>query len=64
MFLGVHKDSRVMTCVHKKWAHLSPQLNMTAANHKDIQCIKMFMPNGNKLRILNVYNDSKTFAAL
>ena len=64
MFLRVHKDSRVMTCVNKKWAHFSPQLNMSAANHKDIQCIEMFMPNGSKLRILNVYNDSKTFAAL
>ena len=64
IFLGAHKDSRVMTCVHKKWAHLSLQLNITAANHKDIQCIEMFMPNGNKLRILNVYNDSKTYAAL
>lgn len=54
---------RVITCGNKKWAHLSLQLNMSAVNYKDIQCIEMFIPNSNKLCILNVYNDLKSLAA-
>ena len=37
---------------------------MLTVNYKDIQYIEMFILNGNKLHILNIYNDSKSFTAL
>lgn len=34
------------------------------ANHPDIQCVELSMPNGNTICFLNVYNDSDQFKAL
>ena len=37
---------------------------MSVANHPDIQCVELSMPNGDIIRFLNVYNDPDQFQAL
>ena len=37
---------------------------MSVANHPDIQCVELSMPNGDIIRFLNVYNDPDQFKAL
>ena len=64
ILIGVAKENRVTTYIYKKWKHLAPKLNMSVVNHPNIQCVELSMLNGDIVRFLNVYNDSKQFKAL
>ena len=64
IIIGAAKENRVMTYIHKKWKHLTLKLNMSVANHSDIQCVELSMPNGDIICFLNVYNDPDQFKAL
>lgn len=62
--LGDSESSRVTVYIHReKWAKASPRIRTKCISHADVICISMTM-EGRELSFLNVYNDSRTFAAL
>lgn len=63
-FIEASKDSCVVTCVNKKWAHLSPKSATGLITHNNVQCIELSEKDGTTFRIINIYNDSKTNAGL
>lgn len=57
IFLSTNKDSRVLTCVNKCIAHIAPRINLKVMKHCDVHYVELFLPNGRKISILNVYNN-------
>ena len=65
MCLGYTKDTRVLFYVNNRWRSASPQLRSSIIKHNDVVCITMRIPGKQEdVSFINVYNDSKTFAAV
>lgn len=62
--LGAAEASRVVVFVQReKWARASPRVRSTSIKHDDVLCISISI-DGSDFSFLNVYNDSRTAAAL
>lgn len=62
--LGAAEASRVVVFVHReKWRRANPRIRTGCIQHNDVLCISMRI-NDSDFSFLNVYNDSRTFAAL
>lgn len=62
--LGAREDSRVVVFVNRaRWAHTSPRVRVDCINHADVLCVTMNFDD-RELTFINVYNDSRTFAAV